>query len=289
MKIVTASNGKRTLNISRNEWKIIGEKNGWIRKDTITKKCGINDFDPSLTKAINDLNQGLFDSYLNLPPQPDNKKLPREEFIKQYTEWQKIRKAEYDKRTKELLRKLKSEFSNKADRKFLESLKTIHWGHLDNIIKIVNFTGKELSTIGYKSPPYFSNWLNVPFGLMIKGFVTLANSGDSQSNQWIYKDKSGTRTDQKYTTYISSLITNPKDYRDYSSDEKGYNEIIVDNWKPISLVYVSDHDQNKQEFHKGVSLAKTLGVPIIDIYGKNIQVAASSNNKIKKFAIVTNK
>jgi len=31
MKIVTASNGKKTVKISKNEWKSIGKKHGWIK------------------------------------------------------------------------------------------------------------------------------------------------------------------------------------------------------------------------------------------------------------------
>ena len=32
MKIVTASNGKKKIKISRNEWKEIGKKAGWMKK-----------------------------------------------------------------------------------------------------------------------------------------------------------------------------------------------------------------------------------------------------------------
>jgi hypothetical protein len=39
MKIVTASNGKKTLKMSRKEWDMIGKKSGWV------KKAGINNPD----------------------------------------------------------------------------------------------------------------------------------------------------------------------------------------------------------------------------------------------------
>jgi hypothetical protein len=33
MKIVTANSGKKTLKISKSEWKAIGEKQGWLEKE----------------------------------------------------------------------------------------------------------------------------------------------------------------------------------------------------------------------------------------------------------------
>jgi hypothetical protein len=42
MKIVAASNGKKTLKLSKSDWKIIGEKAGWITEAKKKKKKDLN-------------------------------------------------------------------------------------------------------------------------------------------------------------------------------------------------------------------------------------------------------
>ena len=50
MKIITAENGQKRIKISKNEWKAIGKKNGWI-----SKKAAVNQ---QLPATINVYGQG---------------------------------------------------------------------------------------------------------------------------------------------------------------------------------------------------------------------------------------
>ena len=77
MKIVTASNGKKRVKISKSEWQSIGKKAGWItaglkeRNDEVHKKCMglINNaqLDDEGKMKLFDAYQELLESYDSFP------------------------------------------------------------------------------------------------------------------------------------------------------------------------------------------------------------------------------
>jgi hypothetical protein len=147
-------------------------------------------------------------------------------------------------------RTLKTAWKEEADHNFMDSVTKIHWMKDVNPEKMRKFLSggrkDEISTMGYLKPPYTNfGWGGV--GFQLQGRTTIAHndmdqlytgyfSGPGQfSRRWKYRD--------------SGVPKRPKAYRDaiegagYILDEEsfrptgqGYNEFLVDNWKPIGFV-----------------------------------------------------
>ena len=157
---------------------------------------------------------------------------------------------EEDREARKKARALKTAWKEEADHTFMDSVTKIHWMKdvsPDKMRKFLSGGRKdEISTMGYLKPPYTNfGWGGV--GFQLQGRTTIAHndmdqlytgyfSGPGQfSRRWKYRD--------------SGVPKRPKSYRDafegagYILDEEsfsptgqGYNEFLVDNWKPVGFV-----------------------------------------------------
>ena len=157
---------------------------------------------------------------------------------------------EEDREARKKARALKTAWKEEADHRFMDSVTKIHWMKdvsPDKMRKFLSGGRKdEISTMGYLKPPYPNfGWGGV--GFQLQGRTTIAHndmdqlytgyfSGPGQfSRRWKYRD--------------SGVPKRPKAYRDaiegagYILDEEsfrptgqGYNEFLMDNWKPVGFV-----------------------------------------------------
>ena len=157
---------------------------------------------------------------------------------------------EEDREARKKARALKTAWKEEADHRFMDSVTKIHWMKdvsPDKMRKFLSGGRKdEISTMGYLKPPYTNfGWGGV--GFQLQGRTTIAHndmdqlytgyfSGPGQfSRRWKYRD--------------SGVPKRPKAYRDaiegagYILDEEsfrptgqGYNEFLMDNWKPVGFV-----------------------------------------------------
>ena len=157
---------------------------------------------------------------------------------------------EEDPKIRKKARALKTAWKEEADHTFMDSVTKIHWMKdvsPDKMRKFLSGGRKdEISTMGYLKPPYTNfGWGGV--GFQLQGRTTIAHndmdqlytgyfSGPGQfSRRWKYRD--------------SGVPKRPKAYRDaiegagYILDEEsfrptgqGYNEFLMDNWKPVGFV-----------------------------------------------------
>lgn len=185
-----------------------------------------------------------------------------------YQKYKGLPIEERKKKQRGVLRDVKREWGQSADRNFLQSLATIHWGHIEDIQKVLSSISKtvELSAIAYKSPPYKNDWVGSS-GIVLKGWITIAAPFDLQTGQGVgseYKKPGQTRGDQKYPAYSSGLTV----------DEKGFtggkfNEVLVDNWTPVALV-LSKSTWGDDECEGLMAIAKQYNLPVWDENGKPI-------------------
>jgi hypothetical protein len=181
---------------------------------------------------------------------------------------------------KKALRYIKNKWNERVDRSFIQSIHTIHWGHLNNIeygaTKLSR--GSELGCNAYLSPPYKCNWIG-GLGLMINGRVTLAGNTDIQTNQWRFGKNEFI---QRYTEYAEHLCLNKMTFIPPNSNGR-HNEFLVDNWKPIALVfdedkldpedYVTQLGRIPNKYEMIVFLkefAAKLGLPLLDNAGRKV-------------------
>jgi len=187
-------------------------------------------------------------------------------------------------------RNLKQIFAKEADRSFIDSLTTVHWGNKKDILDILldykSLRRDELSTAAHLSPGEIGQkgpW-GFDYGLVVKGYITLlANDMDDL----------GTGSGKKYKAYLPAQRTQSSgvnkgamriyyqgEYRDYQiivldkEDWKprvvngiNHNEALVDNWK-IEAVIVPRGQQAAIEiarFEKylaKVGIDAFVGVPL---------------------------
>ena len=156
-------------------------------------------------------------------------------------------------------RNLKKAFAKNADRKFLDSLVTVHWGSTQTIINMLdgNISPKdELSAAAYLPGSEFQDGVGRfgRFGIVIKGHITLlANdmdqlyTGEGQK----YRDAFPERTKMSGAGKGVQQTYNPKAYEEYKilvldkedwnpkrsfDNETANNEALVDNWSPVALI-----------------------------------------------------
>ena len=173
-------------------------------------------------------------------------------------------------------RLIKQLYAKLADRAFLNSLKTVHWGGRAEMINIVknyqNLKRDELSASAYlpSEAVYKVGPFGMDFGVLIKGYVTLlANNMDdiSSGSGKAYKEElPPERTASSGANKGVGRVRYPGDYERFKIfvfDKEDYdpekdwaggprNEALVDNWK-IEAVIIPDNEdaeKNKKNFAK---------------------------------------
>jgi len=157
---------------------------------------------------------------------------------------------EEDREARKNARALKTAWKEEADHQFMESVTKIHWMKDINPEKMRKFLSSgrkdEISTMGYLKPPY-TNWGWGGAGFQLQGRTTIAHndmnrlytgyfSGPGQfSRMWKYRHSGVPKRPQSYrdTFEGAGYILDEDSFR---PDEQGYNEFLVDNWKPIGFV-----------------------------------------------------
>lgn len=184
---------------------------------------------------------------------------------------------------KKALKFLKRKWNERVDRAFIQSINTIHWGHLKDIEHVLVKMNKkqELSCVGYEKLPFHCFWIG-GLGILMSGYVTLAGNVDLQSKQWSKLGKS-----IRYTEFAERLILNDKTFissqgydpsAGFITFGSSHNEFIVSNWKPKALIFDKDKlDAKDYEIYLGklpnekevieylIGFSKQFDLPLIDI------------------------
>ena len=173
-------------------------------------------------------------------------------------------------------RAIKQLYAKLADRAFLNSLKTVHWGGRPEMINIIknyqNLKRDELSASAYlpSEAVYKVGPFGMDFGVLIKGYVTLlANNMDdiSSGSGKAYKEElPPERTASSGANKGVGRVRYPGDYEKFKIfvfDKEDYdpekdwaggprNEALVDNWKIEAVIVPDDADaeRNKKNFTK---------------------------------------
>ena len=173
-------------------------------------------------------------------------------------------------------RTIKQLYAKLADRAFLNSLKTVHWGRRGDMIGLIKnyqeFKRDELSASAYLPNEVINKvgpW-GMDFGVLIKGYVTLlANSMDdisSGSGAAYKKELPPERTASSGANKGVGRVRYPGDYERFKIfvfDKEDYdpekdwaggprNEALVDNWKIEAVIIPDDREaeKNKKNFAK---------------------------------------
>lgn len=156
-------------------------------------------------------------------------------------------------------RGLKKAFAKNADRKFLDSLVTVHWGGKSTLIDMLRgkiSTRDELSAAAYLPGSEFQDGVGKfgRFGIVIKGHITLlANDMDQlyTGSGQEYRDAFPSRTKMSGAGKGVQQTYDPEDYEQYKilvldkedwnpkrswDGETANNEALVDNWSPLALI-----------------------------------------------------
>ena len=194
-------------------------------------------------------------------------------------------------------RSLKQIFAKHADRKFLDSLTTVHWGSRKDIMDLMRFGSSrdELSANAFLPGQFhFGEWqFGGDYGLIIKGHITLlANDMDDLSTgagqQYAKADPE--RTKMSGANKGVSRLYHPDTYESGANDadsmppvmvldredwqpRKGksgsaWNEALVDNWKIVGIILAdpkADRPSRQGMRHNWEKYAKAveLDVPVM--------------------------
>lgn len=194
-------------------------------------------------------------------------------------------------------RDLKKAFAKNADRKFLDSLVTVHWGSKKTLINMLLgkiSTRDELSAAAYLPGSEFQDGIGKfgRFGIVIKGHITLlANdmdqiyTGSGQEYRAAFPDRTkmsgaGKGVQQTY---------NPEDYERYEilaldkgdwnpkrswDDETANNEALVDNWSPVALIVPGSRVKGDSgQLELPLDTDKTTGVDFVTKFEKLVKKA----------------
>lgn len=178
-------------------------------------------------------------------------------------------------------RAVKKLFHKYADHKWLSNLITVHWFNSHNGLfnLLTKMSSKdELSCTAYL-PGQFqqSSWGGV--GLVVKGRITLlANSmddvysGGGEEYKQVMPDRA---RDSGANKGIGKIFT-PERHRDqpiFVFDSQDWlagtdNEALVDNWKPVAVIYADSSDEELDKFRekearKELERTKFSNIPII--------------------------
>ena len=169
---------------------------------------------------------------------------------------------------------LKRLYAKEADRAFLNSLKTIHWGYSPDIINLIrsyeNLKRDELSTSVYlpnEAVHKVGPW-GMDFGVRVKGYITLlANDMDDISSGAGESYKTQLPPERTASSGANKGVGRVRYHGDYKKfkifvfDEEDFdpsrdwaggprNEALVDNWKIEAVIVPDDEDaeKNKERF-----------------------------------------
>jgi hypothetical protein len=164
-------------------------------------------------------------------------------------------------------RDLKKAFAKNADRKFLDSLVTVHWTKKQSMIDML--LGKlssrdELSAAAYLPSTDVQGGAGAmgSFGIVIKGHITLLANDMDQIYTGAgdeYTDADPQRTKMSGANKGAQQIYEPSGYAEYKIlvlDEEDWkpkkaftgnmnNEALVDNWSPMALIVPADKDHSQ--------------------------------------------
>ena len=185
----------------------------------------------------------------------------------------RVRGAQVDKAAG---RDIKRAFNKNADHQFLNTLDTVHWAYDFYELEPLKGRGKdELSTTMTLPGDSFNPPAGLPYGLWIKGRITLAANEQDQIYSGFYGDYGiGPEGDEEAimqrdrSSGRNKRPTRSKDYRKFSAAEKGNptheklvrdsipyildqstwdpskttstNEALVDNWRPRGIIVAKD-------------------------------------------------
>jgi len=175
----------------------------------------------------------------------------------------------YEKKAIARGRSLKQIFAKEADRSFMDSLTTVHWGELKDVIKIIkdykSLRRDELSAITYLDPSKISDigpW-GFDYGVVIKGYITmLANDMDDLGTGAgrHYREEFPERTKQSgankgitkmhfFGDYkkFPIIVLDREDYepaKDWKGNNK--NEALVDNWKIEAIIIPASAEAGRE-------------------------------------------
>tara|TARA_R110000796_G_scaffold186335_2_gene303242 strand:- start:5150 stop:5884 length:735 start_codon:yes stop_codon:yes gene_type:complete len=175
----------------------------------------------------------------------------------------------YEKKAIARGRSLKQIFAKEADRSFIDSLTTVHWGEFRGVIDIIkdykSLRRDELSAIAYRDAseiPDTGPW-GFNYGVVIKGYITiLANDMDDlgTGSGRHYREEFPERTKQSGANkgitkmhYFGDyekfpiIVLDEEDY-DPAKDWKGNNknEALVDNWKIVAVIIPAAADAGRE-------------------------------------------
>ena len=174
-------------------------------------------------------------------------------------------------------REIKQAFAKHADHQWLSTIDTVHWASSPYALKALVGKGKdELSaTMALPGDPLRSIGAFVPYGLWVKGRITLASDNQDTIYSGFYGDygvgHEGSEEEVAHRDKSSGRNKRPtmsKSYKNYGKLERGNeymekmarnipyvldqstwnpnnpsstNEALVDNWRPVGIV-VSESD-----------------------------------------------
>ena len=171
-------------------------------------------------------------------------------------------------------RAIKQLYAKEADRAFLNSLKTIHWGYSSDIINLIssyeNLKRDEMSVSAYlpnEAVHKVGPW-GLDHGILIKGYITLlANNMDNIGSGSGKAYKKELPPERAASSGVNKGVSSVRYHGDYKKfkifvfDEEDFdpdkdwhggprNEALVDNWKIEAVVVPDDKDteKNKERF-----------------------------------------
>ena len=202
--------------------------------------------------------------------------------------WRKKRDAAHEQGTpakgRMQGRLLKKIFARLADRSFIDSLVTVHWGRdwasIEHALKTVS-SKDELSCAAYLPQDVQSGGMG-SVGLLVKGHITLvANSMDklwSGEGETIGVDfpqmkktsginKGVQRWFQALDFYKEAfLVFDKEDWKpDVNPSGRYRNEALVDNWKAIAVVFETVDELEKPENQELIEMANQRGLEVLTL------------------------
>ena len=183
------------------------------------------------------------------------------------------------KQTFKVGRKLKTLFAKHADRAFLDSLVTIHWGTPVRILDVFQNASSrdELSTSVYLPGDVGPSMWGRGTGLVVKGHITIlsnhmndlmtgkgsvAKAADPERAKMSGANKGVGRGyhPDTYETGSSLLVFDEEDWEpELAGGTHTNNEALVDNWKPVGIIAPAE----KIDMFKWAAKKLKLDIPVV--------------------------
>ena len=198
-------------------------------------------------------------------------------------EWAKARQdASRPQRGRMTAKLLKRIFARLADRSFVNSLVTIHWGHAENIIYTLKKVSSkdELSCAAYMPGDVHKGSIG-SVGLLVNGYITiLANNmdelftghGKQTGEDFPLMKKTSGINKGVYRYFLARdfyrspiLVFDKEDWEPDDRLDFYRNEALVDNWTAQGIVF-----ENKEQFENPknqelIEMAKEQGLSLLTI------------------------